>query len=202
MTLSSGVNGYPAGGALVTATYRTAFDSDNQPRPATPAVPSGTYVTYQSDVAAEYVTTPGRVWRWNDSPDNPPLAADVNPGVIIPQGAFQLDWQRVAAPPWDAIRALRGKVNQAEFLAHPAGCVLFLGAEASREFHFLPEGGFWRVAYRFQENTKELSDGSQVGWNYFYKETPVDGEHWVAIQDSSGNLPYAEGDFTELFEFG
>jgi hypothetical protein len=83
----------------------------------------------------------------------------------------------------------------------PAGTVLFLGARAVREFQFLEEGGFWRLEYAFLENTKPLAAGGQAGWNAFYKEISVAGEHWVAIRDADGRAPYATGDFNLLFQF-
>ncbi len=201
-TLVSGMNRYPGGGAKVTAIYRTRFDEDNAGRSKMPKVPLGTYLTFRADLAAEYLSTPGRTWRWNAPPDFPAVAPDVQPGRLLPQSLFHLTWHRVALPPWDAMRGLRGTVNDAEFLGSPPGTVLFLGAKVRRVFQFLAAGGFWRVEYTFQENVKELSDGSKVGWNHFYRETAVNGEHWVGIADEDGNPPYPSASFAPLFTFG
>jgi len=201
-TLTSTPNTYTAAGARVTATYRSGFDADNDPREDLPTIPNGTYLTYDADLAAEYLATPGRVWNWVDPPNNPPVPDDVNPGLLLPQGSFRLTWHRVARPPWSTIRSLRGKVNAATFVGAPAGTVLFLGARATRKFQFIEHGGFWKLEYAFQENTKELSTGAKVGWNHFYKETAVAGEHWVAIEDADGNPPYEAADLTPLFLFG
>ena len=93
-------------------------------------------------------------------------------------------------------------MNAAPLLGAAAGDVMFLGARVSRQFQFLDDGGFWRLEYRFAENAKTLSDGAtKVGWNYFFKETALAGEHWVAIEDRDGNPPYASADFLELFQF-
>ena len=200
LSLASSPNDYEY--AMVTAGYRTIHDQNNLSRPDLPAVPDGTLLTYSADLGAEYVTVPGRVWNWDAAPDDPRVPDDVNPGLLIPQGTYQLTWHRVALPPWEAIRQLRGKVNQAEFVGAPPGTVLFLGARASREFQFVENGGFWRIEYAFLENTKELSSGEQAGWNHFYKESAVDGEHWVAIEDQDGNPPYRAGDLNALFQFG
>jgi hypothetical protein len=199
-SLTASPNDYPH--ALVTATYRTIYDADNRSRPDLPAVPQGTILTYTADLAAEYLTTPGRTWRWDDPPGNPPVPEDVNPGLLVPSGGYQLHWRRVPSPPWSAIRQLRGKVNDAAFVGAPAGTVLFLGARATREFHFLEDGGFWRMEYAFLESTRTLVSGAQVGWNYFYKELAVAGEHWVAIRDADGRTPYQSADFNLLFAFG
>ncbi len=200
-TLRSAPNQYSSGGARVTAIYTTAFDVKNNSRVQLPGIPDGTYLTYQADLGAEYVTTPARIWQWKDSPGNPAVPADVNPGLLIPQGAFQLVWHRVALPPWDKIRELRGKVNDAAFVGSPAETVLFLGARITRKFHFTQDGGFWEIEFSFQENTKELSTGDKVGWNHLYKETKVGSEHWVQIEDEDGNSPYLSGDLSQLFQF-
>lgn len=201
-SLKSAPNRYTAGGALLTATYATAFDADNQSRADLPIVPDGTYLTFKAELSAEYFTTPGRVWRWLDPPDHPKVPPDINPGLLLPQGSFTLTWHRVPLPPWSTIRALRGKVNAAGFLGSPAGTVLFIGARAAREFQFIEDGGFWEVQYAFLENTKELSTAAKVGWNYLYNEEKVGTEHWVAIRDEDGNSPYAGADFSLLFSFG
>lgn len=199
-SLASSPNDYPY--ALVTATYRTIYDHDNRSRPDLPSVPNGTILTYSADLGAEYMTVPGRVWQWVDPPDNPKVPDDVNPGLLLPSGAYRLTWRRVARPPWSAIRSLRGKVNDGTFVSAPAGTVLFLGARVTREFQFLEQGGFWRVEYAFLESTRDLAGGGQAGWNHFYKEQAVAGEHWVQIEDQDGNPPYRSGDLATLFQFG
>lgn len=201
-TLTSGVNQYPSGGALVTATYGAMFDADSDARPDLPDPPDGTYLSYKADLGSQTMATPGRTWRWSDSPDFPALPPDIQPNVHVAEGSFELTWHRVALPPWNVIRASRGKVNAAPFVGSPAGTVLFVGAKITREFHIFQLGGFWKVRYSFLESTRALSTGNLVGWNYFYKETPVGGEHWVAIADEDGNPPYAAADFSTLFTFG
>ncbi|MDA7977507.1 MAG: hypothetical protein MPJ50_01900 [Pirellulales bacterium] len=201
-TLTSGVNQYPSGGARVTATYEAMFDADNKPRPDLPEPPEGTFLSYKADLGSQCIATPGRTWRWDDPPDHPPLPPDIQPGVQVAEGSFELTWHRVPLPPWNLIRELRGKLNSATFVGSPPGTVLFTGAKITREFHIFRTGGFWKVRYSFLESTHELSSGALVGWNYFYKETPVSGEHWVAIADEDNNRPYVSADLTQLFTFG
>jgi hypothetical protein len=202
VTLGAATNSYAAGGAKVTAQYRTQFDLNNRDRDDLPQVPDGTFLVYSAELAAEVLTIPGRTFEWVGTAPAEMLPDDLNPGILIPSGDFTLDWQRVLQPPWTVIRGTRGKVNSSVFLGAPAGCVLFLGAQVTRQFQFIEDGGFWQVEYRFSENTKELSTGAKVGWNYFYKETPVAGEHWVEVRDQSGRTPYLAADFTPLFSFG
>lgn len=200
ITLGASTNTYSAGGAKVTATYRTMFDERNRSRPDLPQVPDGTYLTYAADLGSQRTTVPGRAWTWSGSSER--VSDDINPGILLPSGVFTLRWQRVPFPPWTQIRNLRGKLNAGSFLSAPAGTVMFLGARASRRFQFVEDGGFWNLDYTFSENTKTLSDGSTpVGWNYFYKESALAGEHWVPIVNGESAPPYASGNFLQLFSF-
>lgn len=197
-TLASGTNRYPAAGAKVTAVYRTLFDHDNQPRADLPAVPEGTYLTYVADLGAEELSTPGRLWRWNDGSDET-LPPDRRPKVLVPTSSFRLVWHRVALPPWEAIRALRGYVNAGAFVGAPAETVLFAGARVSREFQFLESGGFWRVELFFNERTVPLSGGAVGGWNHQHDARSAT---WTRIIDAVGNPPYPAASFAPLFAFG
>ncbi|MCE9545553.1 MAG: hypothetical protein K8T25_08555 [Planctomycetia bacterium] len=200
-TLTSGTNSYPAAGAKITADYEALPADDEPSRGELPATPSGTYLTYRADLGSEFHTTSSRGWHW-DTAGSPPLAPDVNPGIVIPTGVFRLIWQRVVAPNWTAIRQLRGKVNDAPFVGAAAGTVLFLGARVVRQFEFGEGMGFWRVEYLFSERAIELAGGGLAGWNHAYKEQAVNGEHWLPLVDEDGNGPYAAADLTPLFEFG
>lgn len=201
VSLGARTNAYPSGGARITATYRTLLDFGGPSRRDLPQIPNGTILNYSAELASEYLYTPARTWRWSTG-GGEPLAEDINPGVLIPTGAFQLTWRRVPAPPWNAIRKLRGKVNDAAFVSAPAGTVMFAGARVTREFQFLEEDGLWRLEYTFNENVKTLSDGlTEVGWNYLYRHEAVAGEHWVQIVDEDGNSPYPAADFNDLFQF-
>ena len=199
-SLASGTNRYPDGGARVTATYRAAYDARNALRGDMPTIPSGTYLTFAGELSAETQSTPGRIWHYAVT-GSPILAADTNPSVVIPTGSYRLSWHRVPAPPWDTIRSLRGKVNQATFLGAPAGTVLFLGATLTPRFPLAEAGQLWTIQYAFAERTVPLASGSG-GWNHVYKEQAVSGDHWIPIADDSGNPPYRAGDFGGLFQFG
>jgi len=200
ITLGAYTNSYSAGGAKVTATYRTMLDEQSPSRRDLPNVPNGTFLTYSADLGSQRTSIPGRTWHWSSSTER--VSDDINPGVLLPSGIFTLRWQRVPLPPWSQIRALRGKLNDSTFVSAPAGTVMFLGARVSRRFQFVEDGGYWNLDYTFSENTKTLSDGaSTVGWNYFYKEKALDGEHWVAIKNEEASPPYASADFLQLFTF-
>ena len=134
-TLADGPTRYPF--ARVTAGYRYLPAADER----WPSVPNGTILEYLSDLAAEYATMPGRFWRWRSFPDQK-LPDDIAPGLLIPCEDIHLRWSRVPLPPWDAIRATRGLVNDDDFLGNAHGTVLFLGAHV--EWHvFLLEALGW-----------------------------------------------------------
>jgi len=201
VTLGAFTNSYPDGGARVTATYRTMFDEISPSRNDLPHVPDGTFLTYTADLGSERMAIPGRAWRWAGT-SSERVADDINPGVLVPNGVFTLRWQRVPFPPWSQIRKMRGKLNSAAFLSAAPGTVMFLGARVSRRFQFIADGGFWNLDYTFAEKSTTLSDGvTTVGWNYFYKESALSGEHWVAIESSDGKPPYQSGNFLQLFQF-
>lgn len=198
-TLGSATNAYPF--AIVTATYRIQFDTDNASRSDLPGVPDGTFLTFDSDVGVESQHTPGRTWKWDSVSEKVP--PDIQPGIFIPSEEFTLAWHRVPSPPWDKIRDLRGKVNTTTFLNHPAGTVLFTGGRTERQFQ-VTGSGFWRLAYRFKVKEVEstASAGTLFGWNRFYREKASASEHWLEIKDEDGNLPYRSGDLNLLFQFG
>lgn len=198
-SIEAGTNSYPSAGAKVTATYESLHHAGS--RSDLPTVPDGTYLTFQTDLGAEYLSVPGRVWRWATPPDFRKLPPDVNPGIVIPTESYRLTWHRVASPDWDILRSLRGKINSETFMGSEAGTVLFLGAKATREFSFVGDDGFWKIEFTFSERAIELAGGGLAGWNYFYKELPIGGEHWAEIEDITGNSPYASADLETLFAF-
>lgn len=198
LTLLSGTNRYPAAGAKITVQYETLFEANGIDRADLPSVPEGTYLTFGADLGSEQVSTPGRLWKWDDV-DAKKLTPDRNPQLLIPTTTYRLAWHRVVSPPWDAMRALRGAINGDTFAGAPAGTLLFSGARVRRQFQWLDGGGFWRVEYTFQERTVPLEDDELGGWNYFYDEVSAG---WVKIKDGSGNPPYRDGDFSALFEMG
>lgn len=198
-SLTIGANRYEY--ALVTAQYGMLFDATNKSRADLPDVPAGTYLTYSSDLGAEYESIPGRSFVWYD--DGEPVPDDMYPGILVPTEEVRLAWHRVPSPPWDAMRDLRGKVNDSAFLNHAPGTVLFQGARTSREFQ-LQDPGMFRLDYHFRvrEVQSTASGSTKYGWNFRYREQAIAGEHWLEIADLDLNRPYAAGDFSALFEFG
>ena len=191
-SVSQGLNRYPAAGAKLTVHYKAVEDDETTDNSADfkPDVHPGTVLTFRSDLNVTTVTVPGRAWHWAVE-DSPKVPDDVNPGLIMPVGSYIANWDRVASPPWAAIRSLRGKVNDSAFLGAPTGTLLFLGAKASRKFEFLQNASLWTLEYAFEERA--------VTWNQFFRS---ESNTWTAIADAGENAPYAAGDFSALFQFG
>lgn len=201
-TVASGLPGPTntyRGGARITANYRASFDTEGGGD--NPDVPEGTTLVVAGQEGHEVYSTPGRVWRWGTVAGNPIVDPDTFPGLLIPTGDFTMTWGRVPLPPWDTIRAMRGKVNSLVFNRSPVGCLLFDGCSYRRMFEFLQNDTLWEITYSFREVVKTRADGSKVGWNYFYREQASAGEHWHSIQNTSGEAPYASADFRDLFKF-
>ncbi|HZZ73623.1 MAG TPA: hypothetical protein VFE24_15325 [Pirellulales bacterium] len=180
--LATATNRYPF--ARVTADYRFVPAAESR----LPTVPDGTIVEYASDLAAEYLLRPGRTWRWRATPDQT-LPDDVAPGLLVPCEDLHLRWSRVPLPPWTAIRAARGWVNDDDFLGNATGTVLFLGAHVRRDFQVI-DTGLWYLDLHFKVK--------EPGWNYAFKADAG----WQIIEDQSSQTPYQEADFTALFAFG
>lgn len=195
VTLTSGVNRYAAG-ALLTITYRERFDRD-APLDDAPAIPPGTFLTYSSELAGEHRTLDSNSWRWSGTSINVPSTTTIN--ILVMTAQHTLTWHRVVRPPYEAIRNLRGQVNDATFLSCDAGTLLFGGARLRREFQIRGGSPIWRIEYRFSERRQ---DGGPYGWNHFYRKDA--DPHWAEIEtaDAPYQPPYGSGDFHTLFQLG
>lgn len=186
---------------LITAKYENVPGSEDNS--GKPTVPNETFLTYSTDIGAEYMTIPGRKWHWTGTSIN--LEEDVNAGLLIPTETITMTWHRVALPPVTAIRNCRGCINAATFLNHTAGCVLFLGAKISRDFQVI-DTGLWKVEYQFKVKENEptysgTAAGTKFGWNYFYRSPVTAAENWQEILNENTEPPYRDKDFTTLFTY-
>ncbi len=185
-SVARGTNIYPAAGARVTATYRARGTARLRDQPP---IQEGTFLTYQAHVGVDQSVAPGRDWVWES--DTAKLPGDMNLSLLVPIGTFSLTWHMVARPPWQAIRQLRGQINNTPFLDVAAERVLFLGARVRREFEFLDQLSRWVVTYEFAEHVSS--------WNQLRRP----GVGFARIEDAvSGATPYESGNFEALFQFG
>jgi len=201
--LSNGINGYPY--AIVAATYKIKEDNSQSSanQPSLPSVPDGTFLTYSSDTGGEFLMTPGAAWK--SSPGDKTLKDEVGVPIFIGHEDFTLSWQRVARPPWAAMRDIRGHVNASQFMIYEAETVMYLGSRPSIEFQ-LQQPSTWKLEHRFsvKQIEKTASPGSYVGWNHYWFDEAEAGEHWLKLVDAEagGDSPYQTADFSKLFQFG
>jgi len=173
-----------------------------------PKVHKSTILSYRMDFGGEYIRLPGQGLQWQSDPTIP-VPPDVVPTLRIPVVEHHVTWHRVLDPPWEAIRACAGAVNDADFMGAAAETVLCDGAKASREFtglgSFLEPQFGWRITYVFREKAiKGLEDGdgpTTYGWNHSYRDLPAPRSCWDKLVDRNGNTLYKTADFNTLFQF-
>ncbi len=173
-----------------------------------PKVQKSTLLSYRMDFGGEYVRLPGQALQWQSDP-SAPVPPDAAPTLRIPIVEHHVTWHRVIDPPWDAIRACAGTVNDSDFMGAAAETALFDGARASREFAGMddllqPQFG-WAITYVFREKAIKIldaGDGQETyGWNHCYRDVPPAAACWDKLVDACGNTLYKTSDFTTLFTF-
>lgn len=189
--------------ALVTARYAILpHNNRRHRRKHQPDVPPGTFLTSHSAVGTEQAALASCALQWKV--DDEPFDPDIMFGKLLPTEELTEIWEKVPIDlaPWDAIRDARGKVNDAPFLNHGAGTVLFLGAETSYEHQILGDA-LVKLTYHFKvrEVPSTATPDTLFGWNHFYRALANAGEHWLEIADQDDNAPYPSFDFGRLFSF-
>ena len=201
--LTEGLNAYH-GFAKVTVCYELLVPAD---RGDLPAAPKGSFLTYRMGRDWETLVLPGDDLVWEAQPATP-APSDAAGTLRIPVAEHRLTWHRAVNPPWDAMRAATGTVNDAVFLGAPAGTLLFDGATAEREFlriSDLDEADFaWRIELVFRERAAKILIPEVVaGWNHQYRAEPTDAAGWDRLHSDavSGHFVYRESDFNRLLEY-
>lgn len=206
-TLSSGTNTFTQ--ALVTVKYKEQIDSGafglGGGGSVSITVPEHTYLTYETDDGAEYLSTQGRAWKWDTVPLNE-VPYDIGINVLVPTTMHKLTWHNAIRPPVTAIKQLRGLVNSAEFAGFAAETLLFVGAQRQRTFapsnsNAVLKNTLWNMAYTFAERLVRDTGGSPAGGhNHFFN--PELG-YWqkVKAKAAPNDPPYTGGDFSALFEY-
>lgn len=203
--VTADLNNYSNQFAEVIVTYELLDSGGNS---KLPKAPGGVILSYRMDFGGEYVALPGQSLQWQSDPTLP-VPADALPTLRIPIVEHHLTWRRVLNPPWDAIRACAGAVNDADFMGAAAETVLFDGARTDREFtgmgDFLQPQFGWRVTYVFREKAIKVLGGADAtqtyGWNHCYRNVPLGASAWDKLVDNDGNSLYGAVDFTTLFNF-
>jgi hypothetical protein len=217
--LNTGTNICP-NGMFITASY-SGFNGSTDGHPNNPTIPQGTTLDYSAGYSMENITLPSSSngqWYWqdtlnsNDDSNKPETLPEDLPLVVnIAHTSYTLVWDRVAYPPFDAIRKQRGTVNKGSFRGASDSSVLFLGAEVSRRFNLSPDVQYWTLRYMFLEKT--FADGSGA-WNQLWRGEKRNPTTDSLIREAGPATPvlrstppgyktlYQTSDFQNLFKFG
>lgn len=148
----------PEGGEL-TLTYRSPKSEDDQAQQ--PNVPDGTFLTIERNMSLEFTLenkAGGLFWEAQKAGDDPFRNGDefaghevkidgtINGAIAI--GDIRVTWHRVKNPPWAAIYALQGTVNDALFMGFLKEQVLFVGVSDQRQFQ-IDGTATWQLTYQF-----------------------------------------------------
>lgn len=194
--LSTGTNNFP--GALITVQYHPYLSlAEDYAGPQMPSqLQHGALLTYSTEFGCEYIQIPGRYLVW--ASDLAQLPGDVQTGVRLPTNDFVFRFDRVIDPAFSAMQDDLGQVNNAAFMGNPTGTVLF-DSYVPRPM-FLPSGHvLWNITMRFK--VRAIPSGyDTAGWNYSYRYDQG-ANAWAEVQDKgTGDPPFNEVDFTELFQ--
>lgn len=163
---SDGIPTDPTGGEL-TLQYRSPRFQDTQREEL--ALGEG-FVTIEHNMSLEYVSedTQGLFYDAQYSGGDPtvssgfsttidgetywygggPVPIDSKIGAQIAVGDLRITWHRVANPPWRAMNALQGMVNDRPFFDFAPEQVLFVGANERKQFN-VDGTDVWQVTYQF-----------------------------------------------------
>jgi hypothetical protein len=190
-------NGYPDydGGALIEVEYRAPpFDFsgsgtnflNNQIDPATPLQ----WCTQEIDFSTTVYTSPSWKYRYTSGTHNGQLI-DVFAKFEIPLTIMTLTFHQLPYMPMPAVRACRGRVNNATFLGSPPETVLFPGAKINREPN--PDGTIVQtVALTFHER-----DAAHP-WNSL---PSADDPTFYPVEGPGGVKPYRTANLSQLLNF-
>lgn len=159
---------------LLTINYRTPrFDNSLLGRrdPSGPGGKQGSqgnqnnpFLTHSGNIGGQFLTYPAQALVWATQTGGGPtlgaedpnaqLRADVHAGVIVPTTEHTMTWNFVAQPPWDVIGACRGRVNSRWISGCPAGTLLFLGCQFSKDFD-MTGTPVWKLVMKFSEKNTQ-----------------------------------------------
>ena len=160
----------------------------------------GTSITYRMVIDSVEETIPAEGWNWRSS-IGVPVPPDTSLVKRIPTTTHYVTWSNVVTPPWEAISAQQGTVNNAVFLGCTVGTLLFEGAETNKLYRRgsgLEEGPsafVWAIKYVLREKSVKFKN-AVYGWNDFYR---IDNGTWETIEQNGATL-YGYSNFNSLFQ--
>lgn len=159
-----------------------------------------TYLTHRRTGGAEAVVHKASAWKKDGDDAN---IQDANQVFTqrIPITEHHYAWNYVLQPPFAAINASIGKVNETVWHGYPAETVLFDSYSMDIQFIILDDGSLpltlWQLTYVFRERRVNLPDGSVGGWQYVYLND-AGNVGWAKVTDPDGNPMYKTATNTEL----
>lgn len=153
------------------------------------------WVTHKIRIGGEFIILPLDAIEWEFPFQGKKEVTDITAGKLVPLIEHTLQWSYVDRPPWDNIRDCVGRVNTVKFAGAPEECMLFLGAEATREYA-LDATSYWNLQYSFSEK----NNGTKFvpyGWNHFLR--PKTGEWERLVRKTNGEGIYDKVDMKKLF---
>src|SRR3990167_3502719 len=147
-----------------------------------------TFLNHKLSIGAEMLQYPNGALEWENPASRAatPIAGfvagasewlpkDVNMkpaatnSIVVPHIQHTLTWSQVMWAPWAAIRACIGRVNGYRIMGAPEESLLFLGAEAEREYTNRIGWKPWKLDYKFSEKNYNNDPTQAQGWNYFLR---------------------------------
>lgn len=187
-------DGFPQwdGGALIQAEYRPApmdFSGGNLNNQIDPLTPVN-WCTQEIDFSTETLTIPNSQMKYTAGPNSGSVIKGVYVKFQIPITVMTFTFHKLPYMPMTAVRALRGRVNNATFLGSPPETVLFKGAKTTREWN--TDGSVvQRVVLIFEERD------AQFPWN----SLPSDDSPTFYPVASAGTKLYPTANLSPLLQF-
>lgn len=199
-------NGAPTcpNGGMLTLDYKTPNFSEQEIQNP----PTGTILTINRSMSLEIVAEENSGLYWGTSPVGL-VESDVKITSSIAIGDIRITWHRVTNPPWDAIYAAQGLVNDDTFVGLDAEQVMFVGVQDQRQYQ--TDGtSMWSLTYQFSVRIPKFNNGSgttvEGGWNHYPRSKEsrgASGAHFQKVYRSStiadANLLFLKTDFDQLF---
>jgi hypothetical protein len=161
------------------------------------------WLEHEWDDGVQKFTLPRQSLKWNS--DNKPVLQQVTGAINIPTIEHSITWPKLQNPPFAAIRLCAGLINNSSMTfatgTIATGQALFLGAKCRSTL--MSDGTLVRtLTYKFSERPLQSSNGTNLDWNYFYRDDGGAGavQGWDRLVNvNSGAFTYQSANFASLF---
>lgn len=188
--------------------------------PGGPAGSSGgqstQFLTHKITFGGEQILLPPNSLRFATDKNGNPVVSDTDPNGFAPANVkaganigilhHTLTWSYINYPPWYAIRASLGYVNNALMMGAFPETLLFLGGDAQHQYSYSQNQTYWSLTYHFAERclnyalaTADQTVNVPIGWNYYLR--PETGRFEKLFRKNTGATqgPYLTADLSQLF---